>query len=87
MTGRQSINATSTFFIDAFEAAGHGDGTTVTAANPFAANTPVDRRLDYIVVGLPSARGGKITHCRVVANEDVEGVFPSDHFGVYAELS
>ncbi|MCZ6890761.1 MAG: endonuclease/exonuclease/phosphatase family protein [Gammaproteobacteria bacterium] len=87
MAGRQSINESSTFFIDAFEAAGNGDGATMVAANPFAANTHVDMRLDYIFVGLPSEGRGRIKHCRVVANDDVEGVYPSDHFGVYAELT
>ena len=29
---------------------------------------------------------GQITDCRVVCNEPKAGVWPSDHFGVYAEL-
>jgi hypothetical protein len=29
---------------------------------------------------------GKIEKCRVVCDDEVDGVWPSDHFGLYAEL-
>jgi hypothetical protein len=27
-----------------------------------------------------------VTHCRVVCDDEQDGVWPTDHFGVYAEL-
>jgi endonuclease/exonuclease/phosphatase family metal-dependent hydrolase len=46
-----------------------------------------DRRLDYIFVGYPDRRGfGFPLVCRVVCDQPRDGVWPSDHFGVYAEL-
>jgi endonuclease/exonuclease/phosphatase family metal-dependent hydrolase len=47
-----------------------------------------NRRIDYIFVAAPGARGpGAVRSCRVVCNEAVGGVWPSDHFGVFAQLS
>jgi endonuclease/exonuclease/phosphatase family metal-dependent hydrolase len=47
-----------------------------------------DRRIDYIFVGPASRDGRGLVHdCRVVLDEaSMDGVFPSDHFGVYAEV-
>jgi endonuclease/exonuclease/phosphatase family metal-dependent hydrolase len=47
-----------------------------------------DRRLDYIFASAPARDGRGLVHsCRVVLDEgDADGVFPSDHFGVFAEL-
>ena len=46
-----------------------------------------DRRIDYILVGWPEARGaGHIVDCRIAGNEPVGGVWPSDHHAVLAEL-
>ena len=87
MVGRQSIDGVSTFFQDAFEVAGVGDGTTMTEANGFVTDTPMDMRLDYVFVGRAVNGLGRIDSCRVVANEAVDGVYPSDHFGVYVELA
>lgn len=47
-----------------------------------------DRRIDYIFVG-PAGRDGRglIKSCRVVLDRpDENGIFPSDHFGVLAEV-
>ena len=56
--------------------------------NPYARveNEP-RRRIDYLFVGLPGRKGlGAIESCRVVCNEEEDGVWPTDHFGVFAEL-
>ena len=46
-----------------------------------------DRRIDYVFAGLPRRDGvGQIQACRVVCDKPEGGVWPSDHFGVYAEL-
>jgi len=65
-----------------------GPGFTWSKGNPYAAaDLEPDRRIDYIFTGWPSRNGvGQILCCRVVCDEESEGVWPSDHFGVYAEL-
>jgi hypothetical protein len=48
-----------------------------------------DLRIDYIFVGHPTLadRAGFIERCDVVCNERRDGIWPSDHFGVYAVLT
>jgi len=102
LCGLGSLEGESVCFHDAWRIAGDGDrhhgGLTWSNRNPYARveNEP-DRRLDYIFVAPPARNGeGLIERCRIVcdtpepasrANERAgEGVWPSDHFGVYAEL-
>lgn len=89
VTGKQSMGGRSVYMNDSWRVAGSGgDGTTWSNRNPYArlAQEP-DRRIDYIFGGFPRADGtGKIERCRVVCDADDDGVWPSDHFGVYAEL-
>jgi len=89
VTGLQSIGGWSVAFLDAWRVAGGGGpGVTWSNANPYArAEREPDRRIDYIFSGLPRRDGlGQITSCRVVCDAAEAGVWPSDHFGVYAEL-
>lgn len=93
MTGLQSLEGRSTYFYDAWTIAGSGgSGLTWNNRNHFAgiALEP-DRRIDYVFVGYPIRLGekfgiGRIESCRVVCDDEVDGVWPSDHFGVYAEI-
>ena len=83
LTGRR------TRWIDAWRAAGDGGpGFTCATRNVYARLTgEPDRRIDYIFVGEPGTDGrGGIESCRIVCDDDRDGVWPSDHFGVYAEL-
>jgi endonuclease/exonuclease/phosphatase family metal-dependent hydrolase len=76
-------------FLDAWRAAGDGGpGDTWSNANPFAAlDCEPDRRIDYVFVGYPRDHGlGQVLTARVEAVEPVDGVQPSDHYAVYAEL-
>ena len=76
-------------FLDAWKAAGDkSDGITWDNNNPYVAmDFEADRRLDYILVGQPAAKGaGHIVDCKVVGNNPVNDVYPSDHFAVLAEL-
>jgi endonuclease/exonuclease/phosphatase family metal-dependent hydrolase len=68
--------------VDAFEAANPGrPGYTWSNANPFAAaEQEPDRRIDYIFAGV------RVLSADVVCNEPRASVWPSDHFGVAAEL-
>ena len=87
MKGMQSIEGSSTYFVDAFEAAGAGEGTTMSRDNPYA-DPPLELRIDYIFIGRHRPDGsGRVESCRVVANQSVDGVYPSDHYGVFATFS
>ena len=76
-------------FHDAWRVAGGaGSGITWDNTNPYVVTVfEPDRRIDYILVGWPEARGaGHIVDCLVTGNEPVDGVWPSDHHAVLAEL-
>jgi endonuclease/exonuclease/phosphatase family metal-dependent hydrolase len=86
--GLHALDGRSMYFRDAWALAGIGDGITWSNRNPYA-HQPLapDRRIDYIFVGPPPPSGvGMIESCRVVCNEEEGGAWPTDHFGVYAEL-
>ena len=77
------------FFQDAFALAGDGSaGTTFARRNPFAAPLrEPDRRIDYVFVrGRDERFRGEPLDARVAFDEPVQGTFPSDHFGVVANL-
>jgi len=89
VTGLQSMGGRSVAFLDAWRVAGDGGpGTTWSNANPYArAALEPDRRIDYVFAGFPQRDGlGQIVECRVVCDDTRDGVWPTDHFGVYAEL-
>jgi endonuclease/exonuclease/phosphatase family metal-dependent hydrolase len=87
--GLQSFEGRSVHFRDAWAEAGDGGpGLTWSNRNDLARVwLEPERRIDYIFVGPPRPGGvGLPTHCRVVCDAQRGGVWPSDHFGVYAEL-
>jgi len=89
LSGLQSLAGRSVYFVDAWDAAGEGsDGITWSNRNDHArAWLEPERRIDYVFAGPPLRDGrGQITTCRVVCDDVHEGIWPSDHFGVYAEL-
>jgi endonuclease/exonuclease/phosphatase family metal-dependent hydrolase len=89
VTGLQSLEGRSVSLLDAWRVAGGGGpGITWSNANPYARKAlEPDRRIDYVFAGFPRQTGeGQITSCRVVCDDEVDGVWPTDHFGVYAEL-
>lgn len=91
MCGAHAIEGRSVYFNDAFRVAGdlaQGPGHTWCNRNPYARNAfEPDRRIDYIFTGYPMRSGvGALERCRVVCDEGQDGVWPTDHFGVYAEL-
>lgn len=47
------------------------------------------RRIDYIFIGSPFfyKRPYRIDSCRVVLNKPTNGMYPSDHYGVFAEIA
>jgi endonuclease/exonuclease/phosphatase family metal-dependent hydrolase len=93
LTGRQSLDGISTAYRDAWESV-HGEaaGWTFDPANPL---TVVDepgldrgRRIDYVLVrcGDHGPTLG-IVDAGLAVHEPVDGVQPSDHYGVYADLA
>jgi endonuclease/exonuclease/phosphatase family metal-dependent hydrolase len=88
VTGLQSLGGRSVAFLDAWRTVGQGAGITWSNQNTYArlALEP-DRRIDYVFTGFPQRNGvGQLLDCRVVCNDEKNGVWPTDHFGVYAEL-
>jgi endonuclease/exonuclease/phosphatase family metal-dependent hydrolase len=89
LKGRQSLAGGSAYWCDGWEHAGDGSkGTTWSKSNDFAAWAPwPNRRIDYIFASQPRLdHAGTIEDCVVVCDEPVNGVWPSDHFGVFARL-
>lgn len=76
------------YLADCFALCGDGAGHTWHRNNAYAAREPhANRRLDYVFVRGPDRwRRGEPLAARVVLDEPRDGVFASDHYGVYAEL-
>ncbi|MBD0292300.1 MAG: endonuclease/exonuclease/phosphatase family protein [Jiangellaceae bacterium] len=91
-TGRQAINGVSVCYRDAWESAHPGEpGHTFSPQNPLMADAARDwpfRRIDYVFVRCSEHAGSTlvIEDCDLVFNEPVDGVWASDHFGVFAQL-
>jgi endonuclease/exonuclease/phosphatase family metal-dependent hydrolase len=90
LKGLHALGGTSTYFADCFGVTGEGRGVTFDARrNPFAAPTHAPpRRIDYVFVRGPdrAARGEPLS-AAVVMDEVEDGVAPTDHYGVFAEIS
>ena len=90
LTGLRAPAAPGWTFLDAWETAGDGSaGYTMARTNPNSAPLLLPNlRWDYIFVNWPSGPGGvgHPVHAAVVGAEAKGGVFPSDHFGVMADI-
>ena len=89
LRGLTALGGRGTYWADCFGVRGDGPGYTYARANPYAfATREPSRRIDYVFVRGPDRRlRGEPLAARVVLDRGVGGVFPSDHFGVYAEIS
>jgi endonuclease/exonuclease/phosphatase family metal-dependent hydrolase len=89
LTGQAAVPVPGLVFRDAWTAPGcEGPGWTWSNANPYAAaEHEPDRRIDYVLTGWrrDDGRGAPLS-CRVVGDEPVDGVWPSDHLGVLATV-
>ena len=92
-TGRQSLEGSSVAYRDAWEAVHPADpGHTFTPINPLVPagemSLELGRRIDYVLVRCgvhgPSL---DVVDCRRAFDQDVNGVWASDHFGVVADLA
>lgn len=88
LTGRSPAPAPGLVFQDVWEVAGDGAGFTWDRANPYLADaTWPNRRLDYLLVSWPRPRPvGNPVRCWLAGTEPVDGVQPSDHYAVVAEM-
>jgi endonuclease/exonuclease/phosphatase family metal-dependent hydrolase len=89
LRGLTALGGRSTYWADCFGLVGAGPGYTYSRANAYAATVhEPSRRIDYVFVRGPDRQlRGEPLAARVVLDEAVGEVFPSDHFGVYAEIS
>ncbi|MFO0678702.1 MAG: endonuclease/exonuclease/phosphatase family protein [Polyangiaceae bacterium] len=89
MRGLVAMQGRSAYFADAFAVAGDGSpGTTFSRSNPFTASwREPNRRIDYVFVGERDERfRGDVLSAAVAFDAMVDGVHPSDHFGVVADV-
>ena len=80
----------SVYFADCFGVAGDGSpGYTYARSNRLAASAhEPNRRIDYVFVRGPDRTlRGEPLFARVVFNQPTDGLFPTDHYGVLAEIS
>ncbi len=89
LTGRAAVPVPRLVFQDAWEMAGaNGPGATWSRSNPWT--TPVlwpDRRIDYVFTPWPRQGGaGHAVRCELAGDKPVDGVIPSDHYAVLADL-
>src|SRR5918995_2496185 len=92
-TGRQSLEGLSVAYRDAWEAvrpavAGHTFTPTTRLVPAGEMSLELGRRIDYVLVRC-GAHGPSldVLDCRRIFDQDVNGVWASDHFGVVADLS
>jgi endonuclease/exonuclease/phosphatase family metal-dependent hydrolase len=92
LRGLHTVGGRRVYYQDAFERRHPTDpGYTWARANVHTQKLrwlALDRRIDYIFVS-PMRRDGRgvVQECRIVLDRpDSDGCFPSDHFGLYAEV-
>jgi len=89
LTGEAPVPVDGFYFFDAWRAGGHTDaGFTWDNQNPLTNKAlQSNRRLDYILVGEPAVNAaGHILKAEHIGRTATNGLYPSDHFGVLAEL-
>lgn len=97
LTGRQSLEGQSVCFRDGWSEAGDGGpGYTWTSENGHAREIIERilherrhaRRIDYVFLGSfhDHPRFARFSSCRIVLHEALQGVWPSDHYGLFAEI-
>jgi endonuclease/exonuclease/phosphatase family metal-dependent hydrolase len=91
LRGFATLDGQSVFFADAWAYGGDGGpGFTFDRRNPYAARShEPPRRIDYIFVRGPDSHfvGEPLTTRVVFDQPDPDGVWASDHFGLYSEIS
>lgn len=88
LTGREPGLRPGLVFHDAWPQVGDGPGYTWSGHNPHLAEASwPNRRVDYVLVAWPRAKPvGNPQAARLAGTEPVDGVVPSDHYAVVADL-
>lgn len=89
MTGRSAVPVEGLVFQDVWDLVGRGPGNTWDNANPHAAaDLELTRRIDFVFVGWPWGTGGAghPVQAELVGTDALDGMVPSDHYGVVTEL-
>lgn len=88
LTGRAEAYAERFVMTDVWSQVGDGPGATYSEANPYVDDSAwPERRLDYVLVGWPRPRpAGNPVSVGLFGRDPVDGVVPSDHWGVVADL-
>ncbi|HEY5947330.1 MAG TPA: endonuclease/exonuclease/phosphatase family protein [Kofleriaceae bacterium] len=89
MRGLTSLGGTSVYFADCWSAAGNLEpGYTYDRRNAYALRSrEPSRRIDYIYVRGPDRKlRGEPLSAKLALTECVDGVWPSDHYAVVAEI-
>jgi endonuclease/exonuclease/phosphatase family metal-dependent hydrolase len=89
LTGLREVPVDDVVFTDVWNSVHPGEtGFTWDHVNPYAASQlEWNRRIDYVFAGWPKAGGaGHPVACELLGTEPVGGVWPSDHFGLVADL-
>jgi endonuclease/exonuclease/phosphatase family metal-dependent hydrolase len=94
LRGLATLDGRSVYFADAWLATagqepGAGPGWTYDRRNPYALRSrEPSRRIDYVYVRGPDRHlRGEPLSARVVLDAPTDGVWPSDHHGVLAEIA
>lgn len=93
LTGAHAIGGKTVYFADAWVFAGEGPGYTFDRSNAYAAKArEPSRRIDYVFVRGPDRQfRGEPLHAELAfhaaVGEGAARVWPSDHFGVVADLA
>lgn len=89
LKGLTALGGRSTYWADSFGLVGEGVGHSWSRRNAYAlAEREPSRRIDYVFCrGPDKKKRGEPLAARVVLDEEKDGVWPSDHFGVLAEIS
>jgi endonuclease/exonuclease/phosphatase family metal-dependent hydrolase len=87
LRGLTSIDNTYVYYADAWVFAGQGPGVTYSKHNPFGEHhREAERRIDYVFVRAPEQGRGEPVATRLAYHEPVDGMYPTDHFGVVATI-
>ena len=90
LTGLARVPVPGLVFQDAWEQCGAGEGHTWDAANPYLADAawpgPGPGHEDVVEPAPRPRPVGNVMACRLAATAPVDGVQPSDHYAVVADL-
>ena len=88
LTGERPPPVPALVWSDAWAQAGDGPGHTWDGRNPYLSQAMwPNRRIDYVFVATPRpVPHGNIAAIQLIGTEPVDGIMPSDHYGVAVDL-